>query len=71
MAKKPKPKNKVTSKKFSKYKIEGDKIERKATCPKCGAGTFLAVHKGRKHCGKCAYTIFEGKETSNSVTIPE
>ena len=62
MAKKPKPKNKATSKKFSKYKIEGDKIERKATCPKCGAGTFLAVHKDRKHCGKCAYTIFEEKK---------
>ena len=36
MAKKPKPKNKVPSKKYSKYKLEGDKVERKATCPKCG-----------------------------------
>ena len=25
-------------------------------CPRCGAGTFLGVHKDRAHCGKCGYT---------------
>jgi small subunit ribosomal protein S27Ae len=24
-------------------------------CPRCGPGTFLAVHKNRVHCGKCGY----------------
>jgi len=61
MAKKPKPKNKRPSKKFEKYKLSGDKLNRKQTCPKCGTGIFLAIHKDRKHCGKCAYTIFESK----------
>lgn len=52
MAKKPKPKNKASSKKYSKY--EGGKAKGK-TCPKCGAGTFLAEHKDRLYCGKCHY----------------
>lgn len=40
----------------SVYEIEGDKIKRKNTsCPKCGTGVFLAVHKTRKTCGKCGY----------------
>lgn len=25
------------------------------SCPKCGAGTFLAEHKDRRTCGKCNY----------------
>ena len=61
MAKKAKPKNKIPSKRHEKYSVSEDKIIRKPTCPKCGAGIFLAVHKDRKHCGKCAYTIFENK----------
>jgi len=61
MAKKPKPRNKEPSKKYSKYKINGNTIERAPTCPKCGAGTFLAVHKDRKTCGKCSYSIFGNK----------
>ena len=59
MTKKPKPKNKRPSKKYSKYTISGEKLERKENCPKCGQGIFLAIHKGRKHCGRCAYTLFE------------
>lgn len=52
-------KNKPTSKKWSKYKIEGDKIIRNAkSCPRCGAGIFLANHKDRLACGKCKYTEF-------------
>ncbi|MEA3378502.1 MAG: 30S ribosomal protein S27ae [Nanoarchaeota archaeon] len=51
-------KNHKTSQRYSKYKISGDKIERKLTCPKCGPGIFLAEHKNRKTCGKCGYTEF-------------
>lgn len=45
--------------KWSKYKIEGDKLERAECCPdpRCGPGVFLAVHKDRKSCGKCGYTV--------------
>jgi len=50
-------KNKPTSKKWEHYK-EGKKDK---TCPRCGAGTFLAIHKERVHCGKCGYTEFTKK----------
>ena len=61
MAKKKK-KNKVSSKRYEKYKIEGNIIKRAATCPKCGPGIFLAEHKDRQTCGSCGYTQFKGKE---------
>ena len=54
MAKK-KVKNKRPSQKWKKYKVVGDKLERGKTCPKCGVGMFLAVHKDRVYCGKCHY----------------
>jgi len=50
--------NKPTSKKYSKYKIEGDKITRAKYCPRCGPGTFLMVTKDRVYCGKCHYSEF-------------
>ena len=51
--------NKPTSKKYSKYKIEGDKIISKAkSCPRCGPGIFLAEGKGRLYCGRCHFTEF-------------
>lgn len=41
------------------YKIgksyENGKSKNK-TCPKCGAGVFMANHKDRDACGKCGYT---------------
>ena len=55
MAKRKKPKNKIPSKKYSKYKVEGDKLIKAKTCPKCGAGVFLGEHKDRYLCGKCGY----------------
>jgi small subunit ribosomal protein S27Ae len=55
MAKRKKPKNKIPSKKYEKYTIDGGKLTRKKSCPKCGAGVFLAEHKDRFHCGKCHY----------------
>jgi small subunit ribosomal protein S27Ae len=32
------------------------------TCPKCGAGVFMAEHKDRFTCGKCSYTEFKSKK---------
>ena len=53
---KKKVKNHITSKKFSKYKIESSgKITKSKTCSKCGPASFLGEHKDRFHCGKCGY----------------
>ena len=49
-------------KKGSFYKVEGDKVSRdKRSCPKCGAGVFLAEHTNRFTCGKCSYTEWKDK----------
>ena len=43
-------------KRSSNYEVSGDTLKRKnKTCPKCGAGVFLAEHKDRLTCGKCGY----------------
>lgn len=56
MAKKA-AKEKAKQKKSTYYKISGEKIEsKKLSCPKCGAGVFMAEHKDRQACGKCGYT---------------
>lgn len=55
-------KNKPTSKKYTKYKVEGDKIIREKTCPRCGPGVFLMNSQGRRYCGKCHYSEFESKQ---------
>ena len=55
-------KNKPTSKKYTKYKIEGDKVTREKMCPRCGPGVFLMNSQGRLYCGKCHYSEFEGKK---------
>ena len=58
-------KNKPTSRKYTKYKIEGDKVTRTArSCPRCGPGVFLMDSKGRKYCGKCHYSEFDSKNGS-------
>jgi len=58
-------KNKKTSKKYTKYKIEGDKITRERTCPRCGPGIFLMNSQGRMYCGNCHYSEFGPKEVSS------
>lgn len=58
MAKK-KVKNKKASTKYRMYDKEG---KRKACCPKCGPGVFLAEHKDRQTCGTCRYTVFKKKQ---------
>ena len=55
-------KNKPTSKKYTKYKIEGDKITREKNCPRCGPGIFLMNSNGRQYCGKCHYSEFDSKK---------
>ena len=57
-------KNKPTSKKYSKYKIEEGKITRQRFCPRCGPGIFLMISNGRAYCGKCHYSEFEGKKNN-------
>lgn len=57
-------KNKPTSKKYTKYKIEGDKVIRERNCPRCGPGIFLMNAKDRMYCGKCHYSEFGPKEVS-------
>jgi small subunit ribosomal protein S27Ae len=52
---KRKVKNKIPSKKYGKYRIEGNKIVRAKFCPKCGEGVFMAQHRDRWYCGKCHY----------------
>lgn len=54
--------NKPTSKKYTKYKIEGDKLIKERFCPRCGPGIFLLHTKERVYCGKCHYSEFQSKE---------
>ncbi len=55
-------KNKPTSKKYSKYRVEGDKLIREKSCPRCGVGVFLMKANNRLYCGKCKYTEYIKKE---------
>jgi len=49
------------------YEAKGSELSRKRKpCPRCGEGTWLAQHKGRAYCGKCGYTVFEGKSSNAS-----
>lgn len=39
------------------YEVQGDSLTRThKTCPKCGAGVFLAEHADRRSCGRCGYS---------------
>lgn len=51
-------KNQPTSKKYKMYKIEGDKVIRERSCPRCGPGVFLMKASNRSYCGRCRYTEF-------------
>jgi small subunit ribosomal protein S27Ae len=51
---------KVKAAKAKLYKFEGKSLKRlRQTCPRCGAGVFLANHGNRLACGKCGYTEFK------------
>mgnify|MGYP001573405287 CR=1 FL=1 len=56
-------KNKLTSKKYKHYTFGEGGVKRAKSCPRCGVGVFLAVHKDRVSCGKCKYTEFLGKSS--------
>lgn len=55
---KKKHKNKPTSKKYTKYTVQGEKVTRARSCPRCGPGIFLMVADNRVYCGKCHFTEF-------------
>ena len=56
------PRNKPTSKKYTKYKIEDGKIVRERSCPRCGLGIFLMKANNRLYCGRCHLTEFISKK---------
>ena len=57
------PGKKHPNKVYSLYEKDGDKVKNKTkTCPKCGAGVFMAKHGNRYTCGKCGYTEFIKKD---------
>ena len=58
-------KNKPASEKWKKYKLQGDKIVREKTCPRCGPGIFLMQAKDRIYCGKCHFTEFASKPVAS------
>jgi len=54
MAEEGKPKK--LQKKYEYYEVSGEGVTRKKkSCPKCGAGVFLAEHPDRRSCGACGY----------------
>lgn len=63
----PKPssgkiKKKKTSIRYKNYQVSGGSLKRlNKSCPKCGAGIFLANHKDRLYCGKCNYVEMKSK----------
>lgn len=59
-------KNKPTSKKYTHYKIEGNKVKRNQNCPRCGPGVFLSNSQGRLYCGRCHYTSFDKEELARA-----
>jgi small subunit ribosomal protein S27Ae len=59
-------KNKPTSKKYTKYKIEDGKLIREKSCPRCGPGIFLLQSPDRVYCGKCHFTEFMKKDTGKT-----
>lgn len=60
-------KNKPTSKKYTKYTIEGDKIKRAPSCPRCGPGIFLINNSERIYCGRCHYSEFKSKSSETQT----
>lgn len=64
-------KNKPTSKKYTKYKIEGDSVKRERACPRCGPGVFLMNSQGRLYCGRCHYSEFQSKVQKEDVKKEE
>jgi len=58
------------------YKVDGDgedeefkvtRLRMECPHPDCGAGVFMAQHKGRQTCGKCSLTYVEKKEAGKGT----
>ena len=65
MAKKKKKEKKKKKKTpaYTYYSNDNGSLKRnRRTCPKCGAGYFLAEHSDRWTCGHCGYTEFKDKK---------
>ncbi|MBI4149538.1 30S ribosomal protein S27ae [Candidatus Woesearchaeota archaeon] len=56
--KKAPAKKKAPSGIWKRYAKQGDAVARPKSCPKCGPGVFMGVHKSRISCGRCKYTEF-------------
>jgi small subunit ribosomal protein S27Ae len=55
--KKPKHKRKkvkLATLKFYQVDKDGKVVKTRDSCENCGAGVRMAVHKDRKHCGRCS-----------------
>ena len=63
---KKKVKNREPSKRWEHYNVEGEKIERKRGCPRCGEGVFLAEHNDRFYCGQCHYVEIKSKKVEKT-----
>lgn len=55
----------MTAHKLYKIGSDGKIVRLKKTCPRCGAGYFLAEHKDRFACGYCGYSEFKKKAESD------
>lgn len=54
------------------YEVQGNELKRRRkSCPRCGEGTWLAKHRNRQYCGKCGYTVFEGKNAAPAAEVKE
>jgi small subunit ribosomal protein S27Ae len=63
---------KKTSRRYENYEVSGSEVKRKnKSCPKCGAGVFLAKHKDRVYCGKCGYVEFNDVEKNKTEEAPK
>lgn len=54
--------NKPTSKKYRKYKVQGNTLTKERFCPRCGPGIFLMNADNREYCGRCHYSEFKGRK---------
>ena len=53
------------------YEVQGETLTRThKSCPKCGAGVFLAEHADRRSCGRCGYSESKGASAARSMPKP-
>ena len=55
-------KNKVPSKRWEAYSVDGESLVRKKQFSPKAESVFMAEHKDRRTCGKTGYTEFKSKE---------